>query len=292
MLEIAGVRVALVIDEPALAFEVNEATSHFLAPASANLSSADSTIHFTLGELSPDEPTGELLFDSGGVWRLYREGDGYLYRFVTTYFGPTPYREAHFNHDFSAGRVVCHEPYLKDWIKVDPLEHPLNQWLYFHLLTRRRGAAVHSCGLVDEHGNAYLFPAQSGGGKTTSARLWAQHPEVTLLSDERTIIREVDGEFWLYGTPWHGEGRMYHNGRAPLRRIFFLNKGPRNEFKPISPTEAAMRLFSCSFPAFYDATDMNAMLDFYEAVCQNVPAEVLSFVPNQSAVNAVRERVS
>jgi hypothetical protein len=39
-------------------------------------------------------------------------------------------------------------------------------------------------------------------------RLCAARPEIAGLSDDRVIVRRVDGAAWVYGTPWAGEARV------------------------------------------------------------------------------------
>ena len=66
-----------------------------------------------------------------------------------------------------------------------------------------------------------------------------------VLSDERIILREEDGEIWMYGTPWHGDGHIAEPGRARLDRVFFLRHGPRNALTAVpsaSDRRAPLRL--------------------------------------------------
>ena len=212
-IEIAGIRLQYVTREPELNLQVSGASRLFIVPDNG---AADTVLEFALGDLSADV-TGELLFDSGATWQLLRAPEGYIYRLATDYFGPTPFRVAYFNGDFSAARIVIHRAYREAWENFNPAEYPLDELLLVQLLAQGRGAELHSTGIVDEAGNGYLFLGQSGAGKTTTSMLWLEHPGVSILSDDRIILRQDDnGKVWMHGTPWHGLGELSRAAKAPL----------------------------------------------------------------------------
>src|SRR4051812_7654599 len=221
-LRIADITFALVC-EPRMMTRIDGTARKFLVEETET----DARVRATWGDLS-DETGGELIFDSGALWRLYRQESDYVFHFTTPYFGATPYKTARFNDDFSEGEVTLHRPYFADRDGVNPLEYPLDELLMLNLLAQGRGVELHSCGLVDETGAGYLFIGQSGAGKTTTARLWEREPQVRILSDDRIIVRREAGAFWMHGTPWHGEGALALPERAQLKRIFFLKHGERN----------------------------------------------------------------
>ncbi len=287
--EIAGIRLQYVTHDPELNLNVEGATQLFIVPQDG---AADTVLEYSLGDLSADV-TGELLFDSGATWKLFRVPEGYIFRLATDYFGPTPYRVAYFNEDFSAGRIVIHRPYLEAWETFNPSEYPLDELLLVQLLAQGRGAELHSTGIVDEAGNGMLFLGHSGAGKTTTSMLWLEHPGVNILSDDRIVLREDEnGQIWMHGTPWHGLGELSMAAKVPLKHIFFIEKGPHAEFFDISTADAVGRLFACSFPTFHNAAGLDFTLGFYEKVLSSVPCAVLSFRPDQTAVEAVRRRVA
>lgn len=287
--EIAGVRLRFRASDPELKFSVQGAGCLFLVDDNGQ---ADSTLEFSLGEL-PEETAGEMLFDSGATWQIYRTAEGYTLRLAIPYFGANPYRLAHFNHDFSHCRVAIHRPYAEAWQPLNPLEYPLDELLLVQLLSQGRGAEVHATGIVDEKGDGYLFLGHSGAGKTTTSNLWLEHPGVSILSDDRIVLRQDEqGQVWMHGTPWHGLGELSMAAKAPLRHIFFIEKGPEAEFFDIAPSQAVATLFACSFPPFYDPAGLDFTIGFYERVVQAVPCATLSFRPDQTAVEAVRRRVA
>jgi energy-coupling factor transporter ATP-binding protein EcfA2 len=179
---------------------------------------------------------------------------------------------------------------------VYPLEYPLDEVLVSNLLARGRGIEIHACGLADADGNGYLFPGQSGAGKSTIARLWAQEVEeeagagVRVLSDERVILCLKDGRIWMYGTPWHGDAGLARPDSAPLARIFFLARGSENELTRLHRAESAARLFACSFPPFHSADGIRFTLRFLDDLTELVPCDELRFAPDRRVIQFIRER--
>jgi hypothetical protein len=284
---IAGISFSTVSIDPGMRIETRGATARFLVEEAE----PQVSINAGWGELE-ENVSGKLLFDSGALWTLYRQHEDYLFRFTTPYFGATPYKVALFNRDFTAGQVTLHRPYFDTTRSLYPLDYPLDELLMLHLLAQGRGAELHSCGLVDEGGAGLLFLGQSGAGKTTTARLWEMHGRAEILSDDRIILRRLDGQVWMYGTPWHGEGELARSAGAPLAGIFFLRHGERNRLQALGRAEASARLFSCGFPTFYDANGLDFTLAFFDEVTGAVPCYELSFVPDETAVDFVRRHAT
>jgi hypothetical protein len=250
----------------------------------------DVTIKAAWGELS-DDGVGNKLFDAGSVWQLYQQGESYVFRFKSLAFGPRPYKIARFSPDFSHGEVYLQRDFFEPGQPVDPLSAPLEELLYGTLLARGRGVEIHACGLIDAQGHGHLFVGKSGAGKTTMARLWQDAPGVTILSDDRIILRKMDGRIWMYGTPWHGEGGMASPDKILLTGIYFLQKGDRNELLPRRNVEAALSLSACSFPPFYSREAVEFTLGFAEEVARETPCYDLRVVPDRRAVEFIIDQI-
>ncbi len=199
-IKIADLTIALTSEDPALTLPNEGAIAQFLVSDAT----PDVRVRAAWGELG--EVSGEKLFDSGGLWQLYAAKDSRRFHFTTSILGPIPYKMASFDPEFTTGEVLLHRPYFPNGQTVYPLEYPLDELLILHLLAKGRGVEVHACGVVDPAGQGYLFAGQSDAGKTTIARLWQKVEGMTVLSDDRIILRNIEGRLWMYGTPWHGEG--------------------------------------------------------------------------------------
>ncbi len=282
--QIAGITLSLVSDDPDLALGAAGAIEAFLIPQSE----PDARIIVTTGDDVTDpaaQTQTSALFDSGAVWRLTDEGSCYRFRFTSPLLGALPYKIASFSKDFSQGTIALNRAVFPAGQTVYPLEYPLDELILLNLLALGRGVEVHASGMVDGDGNGSLFLGQSGAGKTTMARIWEQIPGVTILSDDRIILRKVGETIWMYGTPWHGEGRLSHPGQAPLRQLYFLRHGQTNELVLQSPSNAVTRMFACSFPIFHSAEALEFTLGFMDEVAVRVPAYELRFLPDRRVLD-------
>jgi hypothetical protein len=192
--------------------------------------------------------------------------------------------------EFDSGEVYLHESYFKQNRPIYPLEYPLDELIINNFLARGKGAEVHACGILNSKGHGYLFVGQSTAGKTTMAKLWEHEPGVKVLSDDRIILRRMGGRIWMYGTPWHGEAILASPSRSPLTAVYFLEKGQKNELIPQKPSDSISRLFTCSFPSFYNRDALDFSLTFLEDVVKNVPCSELSFKPDKSVVELITSK--
>lgn len=188
--------------------------------------------------------------------------------------------------DFQKGDVYCvgdvwGEPYYS------PLGYPLVELLVLNALSKGKGVMFHACG-VNDHGKGYIFTGRSGAGKSTLAQLWAAADGVSVLSDERVIVRQHDGRFWVYGTPWYGDAKIASPEAVPLERIFVIDHAPENQATPLKPGAAASELFARSFPTFWDADGLAFTLEFLGQMSQALPCYALDFVPDAKVIDFVR----
>jgi hypothetical protein len=234
------------------------------------------------GDLSQGTP-GMPVFDSGGTWKLYRDGSAEVFRFWTAYQPSSPYLECRLDAGRSKGDVILHREFFESGEPVPVLQFPLDEILMVHLLGRGRGVELHACGVVTADGRGYLFAGQSGDGKTTTARLWEQLPGTLILSDDRIVIREEGGRFAMYGTPWHGEAELAANDSVPVDAVFILEHGSANRLIPLSVSEAAALLAARSFVPFHDVDALEWSLGFLGDFAGVVPCRRFAFVPDRSA---------
>ena len=97
---------------------------------------------------------------------------------------------------------------------------------------------LHSSALaVDEE--AFLFTAPSGTGKSTHARLYREVflDRVTMINDDKPVIKKLGDEFYVYGTPWNGKHRIGSNKRFKVKAICQINRGKENTIEEISKKE-------------------------------------------------------
>jgi hypothetical protein len=256
----------------------------------------DISLRFHYGA-GPTWPMGQLVFASGGLWSLYEQSPHFIMPLRMPDSGD-PYLTAILDRSFCRGDVHI-RPLEKDstpesffiikagsQVSVDPFHYPLDEVLMLNFLAQGQGLILHACGVVD-HGQGLLFVGVSGAGKSTLAEWW-KGTEATLLSDDRIIVRRVEGRLRIYGTPWQGDARICSPEGAPLETIYLLRHGSQNAVQPLTMAEAATRLLVCCFPPFYDKGGMAFTLEFLEQLASEIPCYELAFVPDARVLDFVR----
>ena len=80
-------------------------------------------------------------------------------------------------------------------------------------------------------GNAYLFTAPCGTGKSTHTRLWREvfGNRAIMVNDDKAFLEISETGVKAYGSPWSGKHGLDTNVCLPLKGICFLRRGTSNE---------------------------------------------------------------
>ena len=112
-------------------------------------------------------------------------------------------------------------------------------------LLKYNGFVLHSSAIAYE-GNAYLFSADSGTGKSTHTGFWQDvfgKENVIFINDDKPAIREINGVFYASGTPFSGKSDLSNNIVVPLKAVCFIHRAEQNEMKRLNPSDAMELLF-------------------------------------------------
>jgi hypothetical protein len=225
-------------------------------------------------EARPDFLGKKKVFDAPSAWRLYR-GDGeYIFDLTSL--------TAILDRNFKRGDI-----YLKLADNSFPLGYPLSELLTINLLAEAQGMVIHATA-IKEKNEGILFAGVSGSGKSTLASFYQGQKKATILSDDRVIVRKQQGRFWVFGTPWHGEVKLYSPQKAVLKKIFFLSHGAENRVKKAKRIEASSRIVACSFPPFWSKKKMESTLSLVDSLTKEISCYSLDFVPDKSVLGVIR----
>ena len=277
---VAGIGICFLFDQNLSEFGVEDRDYDFIT---GNRAEVKLRVHY--GPI-PEMSKGQRIFDSGSTWSLYcNEGKFFL-------------QDCSFESDSLPDKVVVLEPNFKSgeiYLKnnefnlnlfPDPLGYPLNQILMILFLSHGKGVMLHACG-IDDNGYGYLFLGNSTHGKSTIASLWSEN-QATILNDDRIIVRERDGELWMYGTPWHGDFEEVSSEGLLIRKIFFLRHGKRNSAVLKEGGEAVSMLLTRCFPPFWDKKGMDYTVGLCHLIADKIPCCELNFVPDGKIIDFVR----
>ena len=104
---------------------------------------------------------------------------------------------------------------------------------------------LHSSAIVVD-GEAYLFSADSGVGKSTHTKLWLElfGDRAFIINDDKPAIKFEDGNFFVCGTPFSGNSNENVNTKVPLKAICMLTRGEENKISRIGAEKGIFPLMS------------------------------------------------
>ena len=129
-----------------------------------------------------------------------------------------------------------------------------------------------------------LCPARAGTGKSTLAQLIrAFDAKITLLSDDRVVVRRNGPIFDICGTPWRSAARAASPECAPLGAIVFMHHGSAPRLRRLDASEALRRILQCVALPYWDDRQMHIALGQLDALVSTVPAIECSYAVDVSS---------
>lgn len=158
----------------------------------------------------------------------------------------------------------------------------------FRMLAEHGGVVLHSSYIITQRGEALLFSAPSGTGKSTQAELWRSYAGAKVINGDRALVKAENG-VTANGILFSGTSGISENVTAPLRALILLRQSGKNELRSVSGKEAFMRLLpQCSY---YPDEEENLRLvtGILAEIISAVPVYDFGCVPDESAVSALSE---
>lgn len=142
------------------------------------------------------------------------------------------------------------------------------------VLLPRRGFLLHAATVVRD-GRAYVFAGRSGAGKSTVASL---SPEESVLTDEISLLRYSEGQWYAHGTPFWGEFRAAgRNERYPVAGVYALEQAPEDCIERLTLKETLRALLPCVLFFTTEPRANQALLGTLIELVGQVPCHRLRF---------------
>ncbi len=179
------------------------------------------------------------------IWELWLDENGH-YIFVSP--RQSPPRRVKIDPVFRTGDIVGDFSSVKDKA-IYPLSS-IDIRIMVSWLACFGDLILHAAG-VSLNGQGYCFIGEAGKGKSTLASALAKNEPVTVLGEDQVILRYLEGQFWIFGTPWHERIEMCSPRGIPLKKVFFLDREMEQETKPVSPSEGLTSILQTAFVPYY-----------------------------------------
>ena len=235
---------------------------------------------------SPPVPRGDLIYDPGSIWKMYRDGQD-------------NYAALAYQNEGQAARVqsvlranaVWNDLTLTEQRTGTPWQSLLNVGageLVLRAAILFTGGLVFHSSALDDNGQGIVFIGHSGAGKSTQVELWCQEPGVIAMNDDRIAVRmEANGPM-CYGTPWGGTADIARNHATPLAALIVLEQAPENAIQPLAPAAAASLLAARAFLPYWDPALMQRAFTNLDAILARVPVYRLRCRPERAVIPLVR----
>ena len=181
------------------------------------------------------------------------------------------------SHDFTEGDV-----YYRTGRRFYVVNNSL-MMMYTFITSDKMTTLFHSS-VVNYQGKAYMFLGKSGTGKSTHSQLWLKYIEGTeLVNDDNPVVRIIDGEARVYGSPWSGKTPCYRNVDFPIGGIVKLKQAPHNEIRRLKPVEAYVAMAMSISGLRWKKQMGDGLHQTENLLTATVPVWHLSCLPDQNA---------
>lgn len=227
----------------------------------------------------PDSKTyKERLVTPAAEAHMVIVGDLYLFTFPTGQFLA--------NRDFS--RILLWSPYEKT-LGGDLDGYPWLQLILWGRVSLMGGCYLHGALIVID-GHYILLLGDSGTGKSTLSGLAVQEG-FTRLTEENPFLTWQDKRPTAHAAPWLGMSGPPAISSGSLSCIFFLRHAPKNDIQRLTPQEAGRRLITNARMFNWLPQTIPGTVEVLNNTLSQVPVYDFGFVPDPSAVRAIRHQL-
>ena len=105
-------------------------------------------------------------------------------------------------------------------------------------LTKKDTILYHGS-VIAVDGEAFLFTAKSGTGKSTHTANWRKYfgDRAVMINDDKPLLKITDNGVIAYGTPWDGKHHLSTNTSVLLKAVCILTRSETNQIEKIDPRE-------------------------------------------------------
>ncbi len=113
-------------------------------------------------------------------------------------------------------------------------------------LLARDNTFLFHCSAIAFDGEGVLFTAPSGTGKSTHTRLWREAfgERVTVINDDKPLLKVKSDGIYVYGTPWCGKHGIETNTSVKVKAVAVIERSTENRLERLSFDEGYQVLFA------------------------------------------------
>ena len=241
-----------------------------------------------LHDVNPGE-VKDVMNDEAPYFWLFEETSG-RYNFGFSYSKARPDCILKTSEDFTDNVVYIPSAYASRLMEFSLSN---SMMLLYTFNTSAYDTLMIHASVIAFEGKGYVFLGRSGTGKSTHSRLWLEHIEGTyLLNDDNPVIRVIDGQVNVYGSPWSGKTPCYKNEVMPLGGVVRLSQAPYNKIEQLRPLQAYASLMPACSCMRWDRKSTDALHATVEKVITRVKGWHLECLPDGDAARVCNSAVA
>jgi len=231
--------------------------------------------------------TGEVIFDAvldkQRLWQVVRAEKQRAF----IVFNPNKIEEiqqvAFLNDESTEWNVYSRVLTQNDDSFISPLSYPLGALILYYLTLNSNAFMIHASGVWDGE-TGRIFSGFSGVGKSTMAKIWEEEG-AHIVNDDRLIVREVNGEYFMYNTPMPYADL---NKQAQVSKFYFPFHSKKNSAEKLSGAQGLTQLMAFCFQHNYDKKYTEHLIAQLERITQHASTYKLGVVPTPSIIDFIR----
>ena len=200
---------------------------------------------------------------------------------------PLPYAYYHETDEKHASVVFVKN--RMEGLNIDPL--------FVSLLALERRIVKHDglilhCAYLDHNGEAVLFSADSGTGKSTQAGLWEKYrPGSRQINGDKALLQKVDGVWTARAWPVCGSSEICRIQDTKIKAVVMLSQAKDNSAARLSPMQA----FSLIYPQItcnrWNRKDNIHTMDLLDDLIACIPVWHLACNISEDAVKCLEDSI-
>ncbi len=140
-------------------------------------------------------------------------------------------------------------------------------------------------------GEAVLFTAQCGVGKSTQAELWRKYMGAEVINGDKAGVSVEQNGVFAHGLPFCGTSGICKNKTLPLKAIVLLSQAPENKITRVTGIQAIQSLMGNIYLDFVAPGETQQCVDALIDLLSEVPVYHLQCTPDEKAVKCLAEKL-
>lgn len=253
-----------------------------LAPFLSAKQDVDCTYEFRLvDQLS--SPQGTCVFRNPTQWIYESNGTRIRYQGPLTDGSSGAYLRIQRQGNYGQVQILRRD--MSDFISNKTV---LNSLEAEHWIVCKHGFLLHASFICQE-GNAILFTAPSGTGKSTQAELWHRLRGAEQINGDRAAVTVSENGIFAWGVPFSGSSGICRNACVPLKAIVVLSQAPQTGISRLKGVKAFRSIWEGCSVNVWDQQDMDLCSRTVMEAISAVPVFHLACTPDESAVIALEQ---